>query len=428
MIRVLGLGPAGPELMGAGIADQLRGAAHAFLRTRRHPAATLFDQVPSFDAVYEESDTFDEVYRSIVERLIEAALDVAERGGVVAYAVPGSPLIAERTVELLLGDDRVAVEVVPALSFLDLAWARLAIDPIAQSVHLVDATAFAEVAAGGSGPMLVAQCWSSDVLSNVKLGIGSALDEHATGSELVVTLLHHLGLPDEHVVDVPWWDLDRTIEPDHLTSLWIPPLGTSLAGEMVRLEELVRTLRARCPWDRVQTHGSLARHLLEESYEALDAIESVTVLERAADDDARASSEATAALCEELGDVLFQVVFHSVLASEAGQFDLADVANGVHRKLVGRHPHVFGDVVVEGPDEVVANWELLKKAEKGRTSVTDGIPSAMPALALAAKLQRKAEKHRRSTSTLGLRARASPQAIRRDKAIPWRRFWRRSAP
>ena len=94
--------------------------------------------------------------------------------------------------------------------------------------------------------------------------------------------------------------------------------------------------------------------------------------------------------CEELGDVLFQVVFHSVLASEEGLFTLADVAHEVHRKLVSRHPHVFGDVEATTPDAVVANWEVLKKAEKGRTSVTEGIPSALPVLALAGKLQRKA--------------------------------------
>ena len=93
---------------------------------------------------------------------------------------------------------------------------------------------------------------------------------------------------------------------------------------------------------------------------------------------------------EELGDLLFQVYFHATLAAEAGRFTLADVARGVHDKLVGRHPHVFGDVTAETSDQVAANWEALKLAEKGRTSVTEGIPVALPALALATKLQRKA--------------------------------------
>jgi len=107
------------------------------------------------------------------------------------------------------------------------------------------------------------------------------------------------------------------------------------------------------------------------------------------DEDAREAT-AVAHLEEELGDLLFQVYFHATLAAEEGRFTLADVARGVHDKLVGRHPHVFGDVTAETADDVAANWEAIKKAEKGRTSVTEGIPAALPALALAAKLQRKA--------------------------------------
>jgi MazG family protein len=134
-----------------------------------------------------------------------------------------------------------------------------------------------------------------------------------------------------------------------------------------------------------QTHASLGRHLLEEAYEALDAIEAFA----AAEPDVPAPL--VTHLEEELGDLLFQVVFHAVLAAEEGRFTLADVARGVHDKLHARHPHVFGDAVAETPEEVARRWEQLKKAEKGRTSVTEGIPSALPALALVAKLLRKAE-------------------------------------
>jgi tetrapyrrole methylase family protein / MazG family protein len=155
----------------------------------------------------------------------------------------------------------------------------------------------------------------------------------------------------------------------------------------------VRTLRARCPWDQRQTHGSLARHLLEEAYEALDAIESV------AGAGAEVAAQDVAHLEEELGDVLFQVFFHAALATEEGYFTLADVARTLHDKLVLRHPHVFGDAVAETPEDVASRWEVLKKAEKGRTSVTDGIPAALPALALAAKLQRKAESLGMDTAT-----------------------------
>jgi tetrapyrrole methylase family protein / MazG family protein len=184
---------------------------------------------------------------------------------------------------------------------------------------------------------------------------------------------------------VAWAHLDRALEPDHLTSVWVPEWVAPVAAELARLQELVRTLRERCPWDRLQTHGSLARHLLEEAYETLDAVEAVARAEPHVPPDAVAHLE------EELGDLLFQVYFQALLAAEEGHFTLADVARTLHDKLVARHPHVFGDAVAETPEDVAARWEVLKKAEKGRGSVTDGIPAALPALALVSKLQRKAE-------------------------------------
>jgi MazG family protein len=150
------------------------------------------------------------------------------------------------------------------------------------------------------------------------------------------------------------------------------------------LDELVHRLRAECPWDQKQSHGSLASHLLEETYETLDAIEALSSSEP------EVAPALVAHLEEELGDLLFQVYFHAVLAEEEGRFTLADVARGVHEKLVSRHPHVFGDTVAATADAVAANWEVLKKKEKGRSSVTEGIPRALPALALATKLQKKA--------------------------------------
>jgi len=389
-IDVVGLGPAGPGLLTSTTRALLDGPAPVFLRTSRHPAAVAAAGARSFDHHYESADTFDDVYRAIVDDLVDAAVAV----GPVVYAVPGSPSVAERTVLLLTGHPRVAsgevvLEVHPSVSFLDLAFARLGVDPVASGVRLVDAERFAVDAAGERGPLLVAQCWNREVLSDVKLSVEAPPDATAV-------VLHHLGLPDERVLEVAWEDLDRTIEPDHLTSVWVPRLASPVAAELVALDELVRTLRARCPWDRRQTHASLGRHLLEESYEVLEAIDALAAVDAGAahgTGDApadRREASAVADLEEELGDLLFQVYFHATLAAEEGRFTLADVARGVHDKLVSRHPHVFGDVAAETADDVAANWEELKKAEKGRSSVTEGIPAALPALALAAKLQRKA--------------------------------------
>jgi len=149
-----------------------------------------------------------------------------------------------------------------------------------------------------------------------------------------------------------------------------------------RLDELIATLeRLRapggCAWDREQTHESLVRYLVEECFELVEAIE--------AGDDAE--------LVEELGDVLYQVVFHADIAAEAGRFTLEDVAAHMSAKMIGRHPHVFGDAVAESAEAVVVQWDEVKRAEKPhRTSVLDGVPQGMPGLALADKLLGKAEK------------------------------------
>lgn len=173
--------------------------------------------------------------------------------------------------------------------------------------------------------------------------------------------------------------------------------------EAVRaLVVLMATLRTSCPWDRVQTHGTLRRHLLEEAHEVLEALDHLEALDAvvAADADATTTAALEMAyghLAEELGDLLFQVVFHADLASEQDRFDLADVAQRVHDKLVARHPHVFVEPTSAGPDtdaataDLVVGWEQAKVAEKGRSSVMDGVPATLPALALAAKIIGKSE-------------------------------------
>lgn len=381
-VVVVGLGPAGTELVTAGTLDAIARIPHRYVRTTRHPSVPVLGaDVTAFDELYEAAVSFDEVYRSIVEHLVAAAREFGE----VLYAVPGSPRVAERSVDLLCRDDRVEVEVLPALSFLDLVWTRLGVDPIEAGVHVVDGRSFAVDAAGAHGPLLVAQCDARHVLSEVKLAVEEP-------PEAPVTVLQRLGLPDERVFEVAWADLDRVVDPDHLTSLYIPYLQAPAAVAFARFDEQVRILRAECPWDAEQTHASLRRHLLEESYEVLEAIDAVSAAQAAADagDAAAVLDDAYAHLEEELGDLLYQVFFHAVLAAENGRFTVADVAQGIHDKLERRHPHVFGDLHAASSGEVLANWEQIKKAEKGRESVMDGIPRALPALQYASKVIGKA--------------------------------------
>ncbi len=373
-IVIVGLGPGGH----GHVTDETRRAieqiGHRYLRTAIHPSADLVPDATTFDHLYDSAATFDDVYRRIVDTLVDAATEHGE----VLYAVPGSPLVLERSVRHLLDRDDVDVTVLPAMSFLDLVWARLGIDPVEAGVRLVDGHDFAAAAAGERGPLLVAHAHADWVLSEIKLAV-----DGATGDE-PVTILQALGTPDELVVETTWADLDRTVTADHLTSLWIPELAAPVGAEYVRFHQLTRTLREQCPWDIEQTHDSLVPHLLEESYEVVDAV-------HALDPDDPATDEH---LIEELGDLLYQIEFHATIAEQEGRFTIADVAAGIHDKLVRRHPHVFGDLAGTDldTDQVLSNWDDIKRAEKRRTSVFDGIPRSMPALAYAAKVGAKASK------------------------------------
>lgn len=393
VLHVVGLGPGSDEHVTDETRRVIAESSRRFLRTARHPSAHLVPNATSFDDVYENARDFDTVYAMIAERLAHETERAAAAGESIVYAVPGSPLVLERTVRLLRSDPRLDVRLHPAMSFLDLVWARLGIDPVDDGVTLVDGHEFARRAAGLAGPLLVAHCHANWVLSDVKLAAEDLLD--VTNDDLDVVLLHHLGLPDEAVVHTTWSEIDRTLEADHLTSLYVPRLAAPVGRELVSFHELARTLRRECPWDREQSHRTLVTYLLEETYEVVDAI-------LALDPDDPTTDEH---LVEELGDLLYQIEFHAAIAEQEGRFTMADVARGIHDKLVRRHPHVFAreasssstdPSVSKTIDELVTDWDAIKRAEKAARGVTDGpfdgVPRSSGALSYAAAILKKSEK------------------------------------
>ena len=374
VVRVVGLGPSSAQHLTAHTTQLLTSSPVVRLRTRIHPAADAFSGVSSYDDYYDSADSFEVLYPKIVDNLVELAS--TSPNGEVVYAVPGSPMVAERTVELLRLRSDVEVICEPAISVIDVACARLGKDPMALGLRVVDALGSVEPFRG-PGPLLILQTYAPEILASVA---------DRLPRETVVTVLHHVGLDDEVIKELPAMELVSFDSADHLTSLWVEGLRT--AGEsMDDLVDFMRRLRAECPWDQEQTHASLTRHLLEEAYETLDALETFVRVESEGGD----HSVAVAHVEEELGDLLFQIVFHAELGDEEGHFNFATIADGVRDKLTGRHPHVFGDVEVSGSEEVASRWEDLKKKEKGRESVTDGIAWQLPALTLYAKLLRKAQ-------------------------------------
>lgn len=378
-ITVVGLGPAGLDLVPPRSRTALE-QGPVYLRTARHPAAEELlaggrKDIVSFDRLYEEAQDFAEVYSKITEELLGVA------GGMdIVYAVPGHPLVAEETVRRLrqaAPGRGVKVEVLPALSCLDTIFTALGLDP-AEGLQVRDALTLEERPLDPALPAVLLQVYSRLVAGDVKI---SLLEVYPP--EHPVKLVRAAGVPGaEEVVEMPLYELDRH-ECDHLSSVFVPPLTGCLASCRVPLDPLVNVMAALrgpsgCPWDKEQTHTLLRRYLIEECYEVIEAID---------EDDMNK-------LAEELGDLLLQVVFHARLAEEAGSFDMNDVIRGIVEKMIRRHPHVFGDIEARSSDEVLVNWQQIKRREKEeageKPGLLDGVPRALPALLRAYKIQGRA--------------------------------------
>ena len=378
MITVVGLGPGDLERVGSASLARLSDPANrVIVRTLRHPAAATLAQqrrVESCDDLYEEAECFDDLYAAVAERLLEAG----ERGNVI-YAVPGSPLVGEfavATVRRLANERGIGLEVVPAESFIDAVLATVGYDPLDRGLIVLNGQSLPDPLVLDH-PTIIGHLPDRMLLSEVISRIDRVLPE-----DTEATVLIDLGTPAAQAVTTTV----ATIDPGYAglrTSLFLDPAPSGLVGAVT----VMRRLRRECPWDRRQTHRSLLTHLLEESSELVDAVSALPVEAPGGESDWVAYS----AVEDELGDVLLQVLFHTVMAEEAGAFTIDDVAEGLRRKLVRRHPHVFGDVEASTPSEVLRNWEAIKSDEKtGTHSLMDGVPVSMGGLTRAAKLQKRA--------------------------------------
>ncbi|UTR16658.1 nucleoside triphosphate pyrophosphohydrolase [Salipaludibacillus sp. LMS25] len=378
-IRILGLGAGELDQLPVGIYNKLIKQELVFLRTEDHPVVAELKKegmtFRSFDNIYETYDHFDEVYDHIVEELVEA---VTTKGEII-YAVPGHPLVAEATVQRLLAlDATVNVVIEGGHSFLDAIFTSLKIDPI-DGFQLVDGMTMDPSSLDLTSHTVVAQVYDQMSASHVKLTLMERLPD-----DYVIHVVTAAGTAQESVRTVPLYELDRVTTLSNLTAVYLPPIkdDTLLYREFSTLRHVIKTLRGPngCPWDKKQTHQSLKKYLLEETYEVLDAIDEN-------DDDH---------LAEELGDVLLQVLLHAQISEDEGYFNMEDVIRSLTEKMIRRHPHVFGDKTANNAEEVVTNWEEIKqqeKIEKGQNNfLLDDIPSALPALLKAFQLQKKAAK------------------------------------
>jgi tetrapyrrole methylase family protein/MazG family protein len=387
-ITIIGLGPGNPALRTVGAQRALDAADRIILRTRIHPGLDDLasdSRVTDCDDLYENAADFDALYLAVANRVLSAA----QSAGAMVFAVPGHPRIGERSVPLVEAGARelgIPIDVQDAVSFLDVAAGAIRVDPLAQGLQIADAEVLAEIttadpfAAGRLGvdptrPLLVGQLYNRELASAVKIALSRVYPD-----DYQVTLVRAAGIPgDQSARELSLHALDRQ-EVDHLTSLWVSPMGPLEAVRSPEsLTRLVARLRAPggCPWDREQTPKSLRNSVLEEAYEVVDTID--------ADD--------VGGLCEELGDLLLLITMQAQISEETGAFRIEDVFEGVNRKLIRRHPHVFGTVSATTPDAVIATWEGVKereRAEKGNMPVKpnpiDRLPRAMPPIRKAVEI------------------------------------------
>lgn len=367
-IEIIGLGAGDINQLPLGIYRKLqRYERKVFTRTMDHPVIEALQEeqitFKAFDYIYEEHDDFAAVYENIVAELVEAA-----KTSPVLYTVPGHPMVAEQTVQLLLNHSKVEAEVLGGASYLDDLFTTLAIDPI-DGFQFVDATQFDRGELSFDSHLVFCQVYNAFIASEVKLTLLEVLP-----ADYQVWVVEAAGTEKEQKWKLPLEELDRHLEMSNLMSVYIPPVPNDLLlHEFRQLREIVRTLRGPggCPWDQKQTHDSLRRYLLEETYELLEAI----------------TEEDDLAITEELGDVLLQVLLHSQIGEESGYFSVDDVIQSLAKKMIHRHPHVFGG------EEPYKSWEQLKAEEKGfskKQSVLDGILAGAPGLHTAEALQKRA--------------------------------------
>ena len=393
-LTIVGLGPGSVAHLTLEALEVLQASDLVYVRTERHPTVdALRARLPrlefrSFDDVYEREYSFDAVYAAIVAQLMDR---VRERD--IVYCVPGSPVVDETTVRLAaaLGQaERVTTRIVHGLSYLepvlagvdafDSSWLTLidameldllcSQDPLGQIKG--QAGILTPRVAVPTAPLLISQVHDTHIAASVKLWLSRLWsDEHE------VLVVRAAGTAEESIQRTPIHELDRCAF-DHLTAVFVPPLDPEAdVHTFAGLVSVTRALRAPagCPWDREQTHESLRPYLLEEAYEVVEAL------------DERDHEK----LCGELGDLLFQVMIHSQVASEAGEFDITDVISAVTEKLIRRHPHVFGDVHLATSGAVLERWEAMKQEEMPeRPSVLSTIPLATPALPYSFAVQKRA--------------------------------------
>lgn len=350
-ITILGLGAGDLAQLPLGVYRKLQQTKISYARTVDHPViAQLIKEgmtFQSFDAIYEKHEQFEPVYEEIVAILLQEV----QKDSIV-YVVPGHPLVAEMTVQLLIkaqAEGKVCLQIEGGQSFLDPIFTALKIDPI-EGFQLLDGTALSVHDVNMTQHILIAQVYDAFSASDVKLQLLEKYD-----ADHLVTIVTAAGSEQEQLQIVPLHEIDQVTTINNLTTLYVPPVTryAERAKDWRTFREIISVLRGPngCPWDQEQTHESLKKYLLEEVHEYLQAVD----------------EQDDFAMVEELGDVLLQVFLNAQIGEDMGYFTLEEVLESVTHKMLRRHPHVFSDVEVHSVEEVMEHWQSIKEQEKSTT-------------------------------------------------------------
>ncbi|UMT81072.1 SAM-dependent methyltransferase [Staphylococcus roterodami] len=355
-ITIVGLGNYDIDDLPLGIYKFLKTQDIVYARTMDHPVVqSLKDELAfeSFDYVYEEHDQFEDVYDEIVEKLIAFASEED-----IVYAVPGHPRVAETTtVKLQAFADKHAsinVEILGGKSFIDDVFEAVNIDPN-DGFTLLDATSLQELTLNVRTHTLITQVYSAMVAADLKITLMERYPDDYPVQ--IVTGAHSNGA--ENVVSCPLYELDHDEKAfNNLTSIFIPKITTQsyLYNDFDFATEVIDTLvddEKGCPWDKAQTHDTLKRYLLEETFELFEAIDN--------EDDWH--------MIEELGDILLQVLLHTSIGKKEGYMDTKEVITGLNTKMIHRHPHIFGNAHAESIEDLKEIWAKAKEAEGKQSRV-----------------------------------------------------------
>lgn len=372
-IQIIGLGAGTEEDLTLRAKNALSEGIPAFARTDRHPIVNELRKhidIVSFDDYFERYEDFDEVYENIVQTLVEKS----KHFGKINYCTAGSPYYGDIVTKKLINEYKGQINaiIIDGMSFLDKCL-KLSGYADYNNIKILDCLEADEFSFDLNSFNIITQVYDRDLASRLKIKLMETYPEGV--NSLIIDVL------GENVKKVPLFLLDQEKNYGFSTYFCILPIEISKhrVYNVTNLLRIVKLLRGPdgCPWDKKQDHHSIRQHVVEEAYEVVDAIDNDDIDN----------------LVEELGDLLFQVVFHAELGSEEGYFNFNDVVTKVCNKMYFRHPHVFGNVKADGVEEALVSWENSKLKEKKLTTYTDNlrnVPKALSSLSRSYKIQKRA--------------------------------------